>query len=129
MKKEKNQYVPTIYIAGPMRGYPEFNFPAFDQAAKRFRKLGWKVINPAELDRINHAHEYSSNFGTDFLREAMRRDLEAICGCNAIALLPEWEDSSGTFVELTLARFLGLEFWDARKMTLMPYVTHSKNNR
>ena len=42
-----------IYCAGPMRGIKYYNFPAFDKAALMFRKKGWRVVNPAELDRIN----------------------------------------------------------------------------
>lgn len=38
-----------IYIAGPMRGYPEHNVPAFNRAADRFRALGWDVVNPVDL--------------------------------------------------------------------------------
>ena len=41
---------PTIYIAGPMRGIEDFNFPAFDRQEELLKKQGWVVINPAELD-------------------------------------------------------------------------------
>ncbi len=99
----------TIYIAGPMRGYPEYNFPAFDVAAKRLRKEGWNVISPAELDRVEGIHEYTAVLPDNFPRQAMTRDTAAICKADAIALLPGWERSAGVKVELTLARFLGLE--------------------
>jgi hypothetical protein len=98
-----------VYIAGPMRGVKFYNFPAFDAAALEFRRKGWEVVNPAELDRLEHVHEYSDNSGIPFLRQAMKRDLSAICDCTAIALLPGWEKSNGTHVELTLARLLQLE--------------------
>ena len=111
-KKSKGK----VYIAGPMRGIEYYNFPAFDDAAFRFREGGWDVINPAELDRVNGAHEFSDNQGTDFLREAMRRDTNAICDCTAIALLPGYEKSKGTEVELVLAKLLGLEVLDAKTM-------------
>ena len=42
---------PTIYVAGPMRGFENFNYPAFDRCARVLLKQGWIVINPAELDR------------------------------------------------------------------------------
>ncbi len=99
----------SIYIAGPMRGYPLYNFPAFDAAALQLRKDGWFVYNPAELDRVIGVHEYTDPLPKDFIRGAMTRDCTAICKCDAIALLPGWELSSGAAVELTLARFLGLE--------------------
>jgi len=102
-----------IYIAGPMRGYPLYNFPAFDEAARRWRFRGWHVINPAELDRIEGSSEYTINLPPGFLRSCMKRDLTAICDCDAIALLPGWEASRGTKVELELAKFIGLPVYDA----------------
>lgn len=39
-----------IYVAGPMRGYKDFNFPAFQAAAKALRDDGHEVFNPAEKD-------------------------------------------------------------------------------
>ena len=40
-----------IYIAGPMTGYAEMNFPAFNTAAARVRALGHEAVNPVEIDR------------------------------------------------------------------------------
>lgn len=37
-----------IYIAGPMTGLPDFNFPAFNDMAAILRGLGYHVENPAE---------------------------------------------------------------------------------
>ena len=39
-----------VYVAGPMRGIPEFNFPAFFAAADKLRGDGFAVFNPAERD-------------------------------------------------------------------------------
>ncbi len=103
-----------IYIAGPMRGLPEFNFPAFDAAARRFRKLGWLVYNPAEMDRVSGVHEFTLITNPQpFLREAMARDCTAICWSDAIGLLPGWQKSSGAGAEIVLGKLLGLEFRDA----------------
>ena len=40
----------TLYLAGPMRGYPRFNFDAFDKARHALRLRGYAVLCPAELD-------------------------------------------------------------------------------
>ncbi len=101
-----------IYIAGPMTGLPLYNFPAFDAAAEKLRQRGHRVINPADLDRAAGITANTAPLPPGFMREAMRRDLNAICDCDAIALLPGWQKSKGVAVEMALARFLGLEILD-----------------
>ena len=93
-----------IYIAGPMTGMPEHNFPAFHAAAERFRKAGWDVTNPAENFRGR----------TDLPRSAyLRADVVLLAQCDAIALLPGWERSAGATLEVVLAAEIGLSFFDA----------------
>lgn len=104
-----------IYIAGPMRGYPRFNVDAFDTAARHFAELGFTVLNPAEMDRkagFDHDKVPQMAITQDDRRAFMRRDLMAICNCDAIALLPGWEQSKGVAAELALAEFLGLAVFD-----------------
>jgi len=96
-----------VYIAGPMRGIVECNFPAFDYAARRLRMAGHEAINPAELDRVVHIHEWT--VPPPDMRQAMRRDLIAICDeAEGMLLLPGWERSDGVRVEHELADCLGL---------------------
>jgi hypothetical protein len=76
-----------IYLAGPMRGVPLFNFPAFDAAAAALRKLGHTVFNPAERDNEHHGTDISvgnltgseeeakKNHGFS-LREALAADMK-----------------------------------------------------
>lgn len=108
-----------IYLAGPMRGYENFNFPAFDKAALALRKTNELVFSPAERDRDVHGGELeknatgnedeaASNHGFS-LREALKADMDWICDhAEAIALLPGWEKSTGATAEHALARALGL---------------------
>lgn len=104
----------SIYIAGPMSGIPDHNFPAFDDAAERFRSLGWHVVNPAEMERVSKDDRPPDNIPIrpDQYRVYMLRDLSAICSCTAIALLPGWEKSRGVKVELALARLINLDILD-----------------
>lgn len=37
-----------IYLAGPMSGLPDLNYPAFHAAAAKLRAMGHVVLNPAE---------------------------------------------------------------------------------
>ena len=87
-----------LYIAGPMSGLPDFNHPAFHQAAADLRAAGYIVTNPAEnglpIDSpwIDH----------------MRRDITLMMArANAVALLPGWAQSRGARAEVRLARGLG----------------------
>ncbi|MBN0040221.1 DUF4406 domain-containing protein [Cellulosimicrobium cellulans] len=103
-----------VYVAGPMRRLPEFNFPAFDNAANALRGLGYDVVNPAEHDRDNGfdpagmtGHEDLTQHGFD-LRAALAWDLEQITRCDAVFLLDGWQQSSGARAEYALAQALGL---------------------
>jgi hypothetical protein len=87
-----------IYLAGPMRGYDEFNFPAFKAAAAALRKQGHHVFNPAE----NSAHDAD-------IRTCMAIDTAWICNsAEGIALLPGWKGSKGARAEFALAEAIGL---------------------
>lgn len=95
----------TIYIAGPMRGMPLYNFPAFDAARDRLSKEGWKVISPADMDRDVGFDETSKDVSKEFLEEAMKRDLKALQKADAIYMLSGWEASTGATAEYWLARW------------------------
>lgn len=110
-----------IYVAGPMRGIPEFNFPAFNAATEKLRAEGHTVFNPAEKDNERHGTDISkgNTAGCEEtaakehgfnLREALGIDLAYICAeADAIALLPGWENSKGAKAERATAEALGLE--------------------
>lgn len=125
----------NIYLAGPMRGYENYNFPAFDRYAAELRALGHTVASPAELDRAEGFSEHDpESMESVKLADALERDLSAICRMDAIALMPGWRDSSGVNVELTLARTLGLRVLDATtgermkpKVMVCGYGRHGKD--
>lgn len=108
----------TIYVAGPMRGIKYFNFPAFDASRDYLVSHGWKVISPSDLDRATGFDEKAfpddydwhnlAQIGFD-MRDAVKRDADALCKCDAIAMLPGWENSKGATAERAIALWLGLE--------------------
>lgn len=114
-----------VYLAGPMRGIPEFNFPAFHAAAARLRAQGHTVFNPAERDIEHHGVDISKGNATGDetiavavhgfnLREALNDDLTFIClQADAVAVLPGWESSKGARAEVATAHALGLEVMEA----------------
>lgn len=99
----------TVYLAGPMRGYEHFNFPAFDEAAKVLREQHrYEVISPAERDRESGFDETQNSLEGFDLAEALVWDLTAIAQrCDGIVLLPGWEDSAGARAEKATAEALG----------------------
>jgi hypothetical protein len=110
-----------LYLAGPMRGIPEFNFPAFFAAAAKLEAEGHEVFNPAAKDNERYGADISkgnhegradiaaSNHGFS-LREALGMDLAWICEhADGIALLPGWRNSKGATAEYATAVALGLE--------------------
>lgn len=94
---------PVVYIAGPMTGLPDYNYPAFHEAAERWRAAGWEVVNPAE-----HFDGDQTLPRQVYLRRAFR----ALCECHAIAVLEGWETSQGARVEKVMADALGMpRYW------------------
>jgi Domain of unknown function (DUF4406) len=112
-----------IYLAGPMTGIPEFNFPAFNSYAYALRKMGHVVFNPAERDIQRHGgvdisignetgcQKVAAEVHGFSLRDALADDCEFICkNADAIAMMPGWENSAGAMAEWHLAKALKLKF-------------------
>lgn len=110
-----------IYLAGPMTGIPEFNFPAFHRKTAALRDLGHTVFSPAERDLEKDRDFQVNNPGGDIelavshgfsLRAAMADDLAWICSyADAIYMLAGWEHSAGARAEWALASCLRLKFF------------------
>lgn len=88
-----------IYIAGPMSGLPDYNYPKFNATAAALREQGHEVENPAE----NPEPPCKSWKGY------MRMAIVQLVQCEVVVLLPGWEKSRGANIEHRLARDLGLK--------------------
>lgn len=93
-----------------MRGYYEYNFPAFIEAAQRLRAAGWDVVCPVEHN-IECGFDPNSEASPAQIQDFMKWDIPAVTQCDAIALLPGWEDSEMANVEKTVAEACGLEIY------------------
>ena len=100
-----------LYLAGPMRGLPMHNFPAFDLAAAQLRALGHEVFSPAEHDR-EIGYDPAVLPTRQQLQQMMRWDLERVMESEGVAFLPGWEQSRGASMERAVAHFLGLPCYD-----------------
>lgn len=92
-----------LYVAGPMTGYPDLNFPAFHAEAARLRALGFQIVNPAEINVDPSAGWL----------ECMRADIKQLVDCDGIARLPGWEKSRGAMLEVFIGRGLKLRVFEA----------------
>lgn len=87
-----------IYVAGPMTGLPEFNYPAFNAAEAALRDAGFDPVNPARRE-VQDGWEW-----IDYMRPA----LVDVSECDGIATLPDWGKSRGATLEVHVATTLGL---------------------
>ena len=110
-----------VYIAGPMTGIPQFNFPAFDAAAENLRTMfasdGLVVISPAEMDDPDtRAAAMSSPDGApgsgtasdETWGDFLSRDVKLVADVvDAVMVLPGWERSKGARLEVYVAQTVG----------------------
>lgn len=104
--------MPRVYLAGPMTGLPDFNYPAFNAEEKRIRALGCMVENPA----VNMV--YRGSPWETFMRDGIKRLMD----CDILALLPGWERSRGANIERNLAITLGMHVVDAEALPAPDFV-------
>jgi nucleoside 2-deoxyribosyltransferase len=88
-----------IYVAGPMTGYPDLNFPLFHSVAAELRSRGLDVVNPAELNSDPSKSWHA----------CMRVDIRELVTCDIIVMLPGWEQSKGATLERHIAKALELQ--------------------
>lgn len=90
--------IDRLYVAGPMSGYPENNYPEFNRAANTLRELGYGVVNPAEYGAPKGKRVHY----VDLLREDLRHMLD----CDGVAVLENWWESAGARNEVQVAGLL-----------------------
>lgn len=104
--------VTRVYIAGPMTGYPDLNFPAFHAAAAEYRKRGAFVINPAEINggdaEIARTEKMTAEQYYVHWVRCMKNDINQLMTCDSLVLLDGWQKSRGAKLEHHIARNLGL---------------------
>lgn len=109
-----------LYIAGPMTSIKDFNYPAFYAAAAAWRTQGWDVVNPAESFAGDTSRPY---------RDYVKKDLELLKSCDAIAVLPGWdgEGARGSVWETEVATsVLGMDAYVAENPVPPPHGVPAK---
>lgn len=116
-----------IYLAGPMRGIKDFNFPAFHDATRRLREKGHEVFNAAEYEENIFGVGFNKSETGDLrdiahldwdFRKAFFKDCEYITlTADAVVVLPDWQKSKGATAEVAIARVIGLPVLDFHTLT------------
>lgn len=91
--------LPRVYIAGRMSGLPDLNYPMFHAAASHLRRLGYKVESPAECELPPDSTTW---------QQFMRSGITQLMRCDAIVMLPGWEQSRGATAEHTIAKLIDI---------------------
>ena len=111
-----------VYLAGPMTGIPQFNFPVFDLAHAALVSRGYEVVPPADLhDPSVRAVAMASATGdlndlprhmtwVEFLANDVR--LIADSGIEGVVVLDGWLGSRGSRLETYVARLCGLPVYE-----------------
>jgi hypothetical protein len=87
-----------IYVAGPMTGLPDFNYPAFRAAAAQLRALGYDVEDPSTNENPTPGDYHGW----------LRAGLAQLIRCDGVALLDGWEASGGARLEVNVGATLGM---------------------
>lgn len=103
-----------LYIAGPMSGIPQFNFPAFIAAGETLREQGYETVNPAEMDLEDDANsamesedgvfDSDGTTGGKTWGDFLMRDVKLIADeVDGVCLLNGWHNSRGARLEAFVA--------------------------
>ena len=108
----------SLYIAGPMAGIEDFNYPAFFAVEEALNGIGIETVNPAAMDK---AEGWTGQSVSAIQRAALlKRDFHEMTTVEGIVLLEGWEDSIGANAELMVAQISGMTTWLWIKGTLYP---------
>lgn len=95
-----------FYISGPMTGLPEHGFPAFLAAEEPLAFQGHTFFSPAR-------HSMSSGLDFEYGWYIRKDVINLMEDCEAIYLLPNWEQSTGACLEVANAQVIDIPIFDA----------------
>lgn len=104
-----------IYIAGPISGLPQVSLEEkkarFYRAQTNLLDAGYDALVPLDVpvDNCSGGCNPDGHIGQDGVPTHgwgcfMKHDLRALLWCDELALLPGWEESRGTLLELEIAK-------------------------
>lgn len=128
IRKSKKMGMSTVskvyYLAGPMSGLPQFNYPLFYSAAEKLRANGYDVKSPAEMDtpamqaaamaspdgNLASLEKTTGETWGDVLAKDVKLISDHITG--GIIVLPNWFKSRGARLEVMVAKLKQLPVYE-----------------
>ena len=89
-----------IYISGPITGDKAYR-QKFRAAAEQLKARGYNVVNPAELDDVLPVESMTWS-------QIMDHCLDLLGRCDAVVVLPGWEESRWCNREVGYAQGVGM---------------------
>lgn len=124
-----------LFISGPMRGIPRYNFPAFDAARTAFEAVGFTVVTPADLDRAVGFDAMTLPADTDWhaeagfdVKAAMLRNIDALLDCDGVVFLDLWNGSHGCLIERLIAERCGIPYQIQAWLRLSDFAQYVQKN-
>lgn len=101
----------TVYVSGPMTGYPQLNEPAFRRAARLLQDEGYHAVVPHDLAVIEHDGACPPSYGESTGEHTgpcyLRADLvHMLLYCDELYVLRGWRESRGASLEVHVAHQL-----------------------
>ena len=134
----------STYLAGPMTGIPQFNYPLFLETAEYLRGEGLLIHNPVEMDDPAVRDEamksedgilHEGTIGGLTWGQILAEDIKYVADeCHSIILLTNWEHSRGARLEAFMAVTCGHEtfIYNEERKRVIPvgksYILHTITN-
>lgn len=87
-----------LYVIGPVTGREGLNRAAFEAAKDELWGAGYDVLIPHDVVPSNATYSV-----------AMRLSIKTLLGCDGVALLIDWDESTGATLEKRVAEVCGIE--------------------
>jgi hypothetical protein len=96
-----------VYLAGPMSDLPEYNADGFRKAARYAKAQGWTVFSPHDTKPSHGGQPCIGDPATWTYHRGLTHtyacwlaaSMAEMVRCDALLMLPGWEDSRGARIE------------------------------
>lgn len=97
--KDELKGLKKVYVSGKITGMEELAALIFDNAETILSNIGLEVVNPMKLD-----HDHDKRW-----ESYMRVCIKALCDCDCIYILPNYNESRGALMEIAIAKDLDIK--------------------